>query len=108
MWSDVRPEATREKSSNSSMRRACRLALSEIDWSARAVFSPLNVPRCSIPAHPRMALSGVRSSCETTETNSSLKRLARSASARGPLRGLVQPRAVSACAQCCATDVSSA
>ncbi len=45
--------------------RACRLALSWTDCSARADFSGASVPRCSIVIHPRIALSGVRSSCDT-------------------------------------------
>ena len=79
---EVRPAEIREKSSKSSMSRACLVALSEIDWSARTDFTSASDPRWSIVVHPRIEFSGVRSSCETIDTNSSLRRLACSASAR--------------------------
>ena len=75
--SDIRPDCRREKSSRSSTSRACRVALSAIDCSARARRAASSTPCCSIEVQPRMALSGVRSSCDTIDTNSSLCRLAR-------------------------------
>src|SRR5262252_8753032 len=48
---------------------------------ARGTSSSRRVPARSMRAQPRMALSGVRSSCERTARNSSFSRLASSASA---------------------------
>jgi hypothetical protein len=65
----------------SSMSCACRRALRVITstaWRARSGVSPSLCSRCT---QPMIALSGVRSSCDSTARNSSFARLASSAAA---------------------------
>ncbi len=76
------PVMMREMSRMSSISWACALALRpmmSIAWRARSAGS---VPASSICTQPRMALSGVRSSCDRVARKSSLSRLASSAEAR--------------------------
>src|SRR5262249_24997940 len=76
------PVIMRDTSSSSPISLFCALALLFMTSSARAnLSSPSRLP-LSIFDHPRMELSGERSSCETVARNSSLRRLACSDSAR--------------------------
>ena len=76
------PVRIRERSSTSSMSWVCTRALRSIASRARAVASRSSMVPRSIRAHPAMAVSGVRSSCESIARNSSLERFAASASTR--------------------------
>jgi hypothetical protein len=69
----------RETSRMSSMSLACDTALRWMTSSALAVWSSGARSR-NREAHPRMAFSGVRSSCDTVARNSSFVRLSASAS----------------------------
>ncbi len=73
------PVMIRETSSRSSTSCACALALRSIVSRAFAVCSSESWPRRSIRAHPRIALNGVRSSCEMVARNSSFSTLDSSA-----------------------------
>ncbi len=75
------PLITRETSSTSSTSFAWTRAFRSITTSPWSISFEEVRPRNNT-AQPRMALNGVRSSCETTAKNSSLARLAASASAR--------------------------
>ena len=76
------PEITREMSSRSSINWlwAMSVALDDLDGLRR--LSSLSIPPSSIRAQPRIAVSGVRSSCDTTAINSSFARDERSATSR--------------------------
>ena len=81
--SRILPLTMRLMSSRSSMRCACARALRRIAASPWAAASGRVLrPWVRICAQPRMAFSGVRSSCDTVARKSSFSRLARSASAR--------------------------
>ena len=76
------PVMMRETSRMSSISTACALALRSIVSSALRDFSGDRLPERNIPVHPTIAASGVRSSCDSVARNSSLARLAASASSR--------------------------
>jgi hypothetical protein len=82
-WTSSRivPVMMRETSRRSSMTRACARAFRSITSTAWRSRASLRSVRRSTCAHPRMALSGVRSSCETVARNSSLSWPASSARA---------------------------
>jgi hypothetical protein len=69
-------------SSKSEISLAWTRALRSMTWMASIVSASLTRCICSSWAQPRIALIGVRSSCDSVATNSSLIRFARSASAR--------------------------
>ena len=75
------PVVMRETSSRSSTSRACAWALRSIFSSARNARGRDNAPDRSSRVQPRMALSGVRSSCDSVARNSSFSRLASRSSA---------------------------
>ena len=82
------PAAMRDMSSRSSISCtcACGVALEHVHGAVVvAIWS--SAPCCSSQIEPLTALSGVRSSCDTIARNSSLVRLARSASRARPLAG---------------------
>ena len=87
----------RETSSRSSTSWLCARALRWITATAsRVSFS--SSPPASNRDQPRMAVSGVRSSCDTTAMNSSFARDARSAASRAATvscRSRVRSRSVS-------------
>ena len=74
------PEMIRETSSRSSMSRACAWALRSMVSSPSRNSCGFSGPSRSRLVQPTMALSGVRSSCETTSRNSSFSLLACAAS----------------------------
>ena len=76
------PVPMRETSSRSSISRTCALTFRRMICSARRDWSAGRSPRSSSVAHPKIALSGARSSCDRAERNWSLARLAASAAAR--------------------------
>ena len=80
--SESSPLIMREISSRSSISCICKLALRSIVSIAIAALSSSSMPACNIPAHPRIAVMGVRNSWETIARNSSFERLAASASER--------------------------
>ena len=67
------------------MIRACSRVLRSTTSMAWAAASALSRPLASMAVHPSIAVSGVRSSCESTARNSSLARFAASASRRACL-----------------------
>ena len=73
---DARPATIRDTSSRSSINRPCRDALLKIASIARWHRLESTAPLRSMAAHPRMALSGVRSSWEIVDRKSSFERLA--------------------------------
>jgi hypothetical protein len=87
------PETIRLMSSRSEMSsawaRVFRLMISS-PWSVSGSLGC----RSNSSVQPRMALSGVRSSCETIARKSSLTRLARSASVRAVALGFQEPLAI--------------
>jgi len=97
-WISIRslPAMMRETSRMSSISSACARALRSIVSSARCSFSGDRDRDRSMCVHPTIALSGVRSSCDSVARNSSLARLAASAASRAS-RSLT---ARSACASC--------
>ena len=97
------PETMRLMSRRSAMSCACALVLREMMSNPRSSIAESSRPRIISCVHPRIALSGVLSSCETMATNSSLIRLARSASARA-LRSASSSRSRSAAASCRSTS----
>jgi hypothetical protein len=70
------PVESREMSMRSSTSRVCAAALRAMLATARASRSPSSEVCWRIWAQPTIALSGVRSSCETAARNSSFRRLA--------------------------------
>ncbi len=76
------PVMMRETSRMSSISTACALALRSMVSSALRDFSAERFPERNIPVQPTIAASGVRSSCDRVARNSSLARLAASASSR--------------------------
>ena len=85
------PEMMRLMSSRSSMICACdaRIALDRLEAASRGPGCRAGSRRSSV-AQPRIALSGVRSSCETVARNSSFSRPTRSASSRAARSALQQ------------------
>ena len=79
------PEMIRDTSRMSSMSCACSRAFRPMTSSAWRIRSGDSPSPLTIWTHPRIALSGVRSSCESVARNSSLSRLASSAE-REPAR----------------------
>ena len=77
-----RPPPRRLRSSRSSINCVCRRALRAMVASPDCSASAVRGPDWRICAHPRMALSGVRSSCDTVPRNSSRRSMACSASWR--------------------------
>ena len=75
------PLMIRETSRMSSISRACSPAFRPITSIACCARADVRVPLCSIGTQPRIAFSGVRSSCDSVARNSSLSRLASSAAA---------------------------
>ena len=86
----------RDTSSMSSISSACARALRSMVSSAFCSLSGDKVSARSMCVHPTIALSGVRSSCDSVARNSSLARLAASAASRAS-RSFT---ASSACASC--------
>ncbi len=99
---DTFPVTIRDASSKSSIRRFCARALRSIVSRARVcVTSSRRRVRRSV-IHPKIAFSGVRSSCDIVARNSSLRRLKPSASTRNTFsRASVASR--SFCARCRST-----
>ena len=63
------PATMRETSSRSLMSCACTRVLRSMLASAEAASSPDSRPERSISTQPSMAVSGVRSSCESVARN---------------------------------------
>ena len=114
----ILPVMIRDTSSRSSMRCICSVALRPMTSSARFVI--LSAGRsATICLQPRMALSGVRNSCDSTARKSSLRRLARSASSRAEVSRSRLSRSArssrsrrltslsSARVRCCSCEISS-
>jgi hypothetical protein len=74
------PVMARDTSRRSSMSCACARALRSMVSKARPALPPSSCPMRSMCAQPRIAVSGVRSSCETVARNSSFRRFASCAS----------------------------
>ena len=75
------PEMIRDRSSRSSIRRACAAALRTMASRACAVLDGSTMPDWRICPQPMIALIGVRSSCDNVARNSSFARFAARASA---------------------------
>ena len=93
------PELMRLMSSRSSMSCAWTRALRSMVSRPARSSSALRLVMRSTWAQPRMAFSGVRSSCDSVARNSSLASLTRSASARAA-RSLSSSALRSAAARC--------
>ena len=76
------PVIIRETSSTSAMSCACTCAFFSTISRIRGTRCGSTCDFRSMYTHPRIAFSGVRSSCDKVARNSSFKRLARSASVR--------------------------
>ncbi len=76
------PDRMRETSSRSSISWLCALALRSIVATPSATTAGGTSPCWRIVVQPTMALSGVRSSCDSVARNSSFRRFASSASRR--------------------------
>ncbi len=85
------PATMRLMSSRSEMSWACSRVLRATTSRPRCTSAGSPALRAISCVQPRMALSGVRSSCDTIATKSSFTRLARSASAPGRAFRLEQP-----------------
>ena len=87
MSSRSRPVMMRDTSSTSDdqLRLRLRVALDDLQHARHAVAARRAAARSS-DTQPRIALSGVRSSCDSVARNSSFSRLARSASSRAARR----------------------
>ena len=76
------PVTIRDTSSSWSMIWFCAVALRMMVSMAVRISSGVSCPRWSRYAHPTIAVSGVRSSCDSVARNSSFTRLAVSATVR--------------------------
>ena len=102
------PEVMRETSRMSSMSCVCACALRSMVSSARPSDEGSTAPVRSIRVQPRMALSGVRSSCETVARNSSLVRLAASACVRAAFSRSSSSAFARSATFCCSMSVALA
>ena len=84
------PRTMRETSSRSLTICTCAVALRWIVSSARITCLGCTFPSRSIVVQPRIALRGVRSSCDRVARNSSFRRLAVSASSRASANAFEQ------------------
>ena len=101
------PATIRDTSSRSSISLACVRAFRSMTSSASVRRSWRTLPERSIVIHPSIALSGVRSSCDSVARNSSLARSASCAAARASRSRVTSRRSRSPVSRCASSDARS-